>query len=217
MRFKAIIFDLDGTLLDTVDDLTDAANSVLRRFGYPEHDRQTIQSFIGDGLRALMVRALPESRRDDDTIQRCFELLKSAYAGCWTNKTHPYPGIPELLDGLLNCDIAISILSNKADDATGQIAAKLLFRWPFRIILGAKAGVPPKPDPTAALIIARMLEISPREIIFLGDSSIDMQTAEAAGMYGIGALWGFRSAEELIAGGARILLRNPLDLMPWLE
>ena len=86
----------------------------------------------------------------------------------------------------------------------------------FRIVLGAKAGIPPKPDPTAALIIAKMLEISPQEIIFLGDSSIDMQTAEASGMYGVGALWGFRPADELIAGGARIVLRNPPDLLPWL-
>jgi phosphoglycolate phosphatase len=216
MKFKAVIFDLDGTLLDTVDDLTDAANSVLRRFGYPEHDRQTIQSFIGDGLRALMERALPESLRDEDTIQRCFELLKSAYAGCWTNKTYPYPGIPDLLEDLLNANIAISILSNKADDATQQIVAKLLSRWPFRTVLGAKAGIPPKPDPTAALIIAEKLEASPREIIFLGDTSIDMQTAAASGMYGIGALWGFRPADEMIAGGARILLRNPRDLIPWI-
>ena len=216
MKFKAVIFDLDGTLLDTVDDLTDAANSVLGRFGYPERDRQTIQSFIGDGLRALMERALPESQRDEDIIQRCFELLKSAYAGCWTNKTHPYPEIPELLEGLLNSDVAISILSNKADDATQQIVAKLLSRWSFRIVLGAKAGIPPKPDPTAALTIAKMLVIPPQDIIFLGDTSIDMQTAAASGMYGIGALWGFRPADELIAGGARILLRNPPDLMPWL-
>ena len=216
MKFKAVIFDLDGTLLDTVDDLTDAANRVLRRFGYPQHDRQTIQSFIGDGLRALMERALPESRRDEDIIQRCFELLKSVYAGCWTNKTYPYPGIPELIEGLLNSDIAISILSNKADDATQQIVAKLLSRWPFRVVLGAKAGIPPKPDPTAALLIAKMLEKSPQEIIFLGDSSGDMQTAEASGMYGVGALWGFRPADELIAGGARIVLRNPPDLLPWL-
>ena len=216
MKFKAVIFDLDGTLLDTVDDLTDATNSVLRRFGYPEHDRQTIQSYIGDGLRVLMERALPESRRDEDNIQRCFELLKPAYAGCWTNKTHLYPGIPELLESLLNSDIAISILSNKADDATQQIVAKLLSRWAFRVVLGARAGIPPKPDPTGALTIAKMLGISPQDTIFIGDTSIDMQTAAAAGMYSIGALWGFRPADELSAGGARILLRNPPDLIPWL-
>jgi len=215
MKFKAIIFDLDGTLLTTEEDIRDAANSVLRNFGYPEHDLQTIQGFVGEGIRALMIKALPESERDEKNIQRGCELFKSEYANCWTNKSHPYPGIPELLDGLVNSDISISILSNKADFATQEIAAKLLSRWPFSIILGATAGNPRKPDPNAALIIANRLELAPHEIIFMGDTSIDMQTADAAGMYGIGALWGFRPAEEMVAGGARILLRAPQDLMPW--
>ena len=215
MEFKAVIFDLDGTLLDTLADLSDATNSVLRNFGYPEHDQQTIKAFVGNGLCALMTRALPESQRNEENIQRCFEMLKSAYANCWTNKTHPYAGIPALLQGLIDKDIAIAILSNKADEATQQIVAKILFRWRFDVIQGAKAGSPPKPDPTTALLIAGRLGLSPQEIIFLGDTSIDMQTADAAGMYGIGALWGFRSADEMISGGARMLVRKPHDLMPW--
>lgn len=216
MKFKAAIFDLDGTLISTEEDIRDAANSVLRNFGYPEHDLLTIKGFVGEGLRALMIKALPESERHKENIQRCCEQFKSEYANCWTNKSHPYPGIPELLDGLVNSDISIAILSNKADFATQEIGAQLLSRWPFSIILGATAGNPCKPDPNAALIIAKQLAIAADEFIFLGDTSIDMQTADAAGMYGIGVLWGFRPAEEMIAGGARILLREPQDLMPWL-
>ena len=110
----------------------------------------------------------------------------------------------------------MNILSNKADGATQQIAAKLLSRWRFSMVLGARAGNPSKPDPTAALIIANEIGVPPQEVFFIGDTAIDMQTANAAGMYGIGALWGFRPAEELITAEARILLQNPQDLLPWL-
>ena len=217
MKFQAVIFDLDGTLLNTLDDLCDATNSVLRSNGYPEHDQQTIKTFVGEGLRVLTIRALPESQRTEENIQRCFELLKTEYGACSTNKTHPYAGIPELLDHLTDCGVKMNILTNKADEPTQQIAAKLLSRWRFSIILGARPENPAKPDPTTALNIADQLGISPQEFIFIGDTRIDMQTAGASGMYGVGAMWGCRPVDELITGVARILLRSPQELMPWLE
>lgn len=216
MKFKAVIFDLDGTLLNTLEDLADATNCVLRNLGYPEHRLQTYKYFVGSGIQTLVNRALPETERDEENIGRCVALMISEYARRSTNKSSAYPGIPELLEGLTARGYDINILSNKKDEMTQQIVAKLLAPWPFNIVLGARAETPKKPDPTAALNIAAKIGFSPEEILFLGDTAIDMQTAHASGMYGIGVLWGFRPAEELIAGGARMLLHNPQDLLPWI-
>jgi len=216
MNFKAVIFDLDGTLLNTLEDLADATNMVLRNLGYREHDLQAYKYFVGNGIEPLVKRALPESQRNEENLRRCVELMKSEYARRWTNKSRPYPGIPELLEGFITSGYQLNILSNKADEATQRIVAELLSRWRFNTVLGATAATPKKPDPTAALSIAEHCGISPRQTLFLGDTSIDMQTARACGMYGIGVLWGFRPAEELIAGGARMLITVPQDLLPWI-
>jgi len=216
MKFEAVIFDLDGTLLNTLEDLADSTNRVLRNLGYPEHDLQAYKYFVGNGIEALVERALPEPQRNEKNLLHCIELMKSEYAGRWTNKSHPYPGIPELLEGLIDSGYQVNILSNKADEATQRIVAKLLSPWRFNIVQGAGTNAPKKPDPTAALSIAAQMGFSPHKILFVGDTSIDMQTARASGMYGIGVLWGFRPADELIAGGARILLNDPRDLLPWI-
>ena len=216
MKFKAVIFDLDGTLLNTLEDLADATNIVLRSLGHREHDLQTYKYFVGNGIETLVKRALPKSQRRGENLHRCVELMKSEYARRWTNNSRPYPGISELLERFIISGYQLNILSNKADEATQQIVAGLLHRWRFNAVQGATAATPKKPDPTAALNIAAQCGITPRETLFLGDSSIDMQTARACGMYGIGVLWGFRPAEELIAGGARMLIHKPQDLLPWI-
>jgi phosphoglycolate phosphatase len=216
MNFKAVIFDLDGTLLNTLEDLADATNMALRNLGYREHDLQAYKYFVGNGIEPLVKRALPESQRNEENLQRCVELMKSEYARRWTNKSRPYPGIPELLEGFTTSGYQLNILSNKADEAIQPIVAALLSRWHFNTVLGATAATPKKPDPTAALSIAEQCGIPPRQTLFLGDTAIDMQTARACGMYGIGVLWGFRPAEELIAGGARMLINEPQDLLPWI-
>jgi phosphoglycolate phosphatase len=216
MNFKAVIFDLDGTLLNTLEDLAEATNVVLRDLGYPEHDLQAYKYFVGNGIEPLVKRALPESQRNEENLHRCVELMISEYARRWTHKSRPYPGISELLEEFITSGYQLNILSNKADEATQQIVAKLLPHRYFNTILGATAATPKKPDPTAALNIVEQSGITPRETLFLGDTSIDMQTARAGGMYGIGVLWGFRPAEELIAGGARMLINEPQDLLPWI-
>ena len=216
MNFKTVIFDLDGTLLNTLEDLADATNLVLRNLGYREHDLQAYRYFVGNGIEPLVERALPESQRNEENLKRCAELMKSEYARRWTNKSHPYPGISELLDGFLSAGYRLNILSNKADEATQQIVAELLAGWHFNTVLGATGAAPKKPDPTTALNIVKQCGSTPRETLFIGDTSIDMQTAQAGGMYGIGVLWGFRPAEELIASGARMLIKLPQDLLPWL-
>lgn len=216
MKFRAVIFDLDGTLLDTLEDLADATNGMLRGLGYPEHKLKAYKYFVGNGFKELVKKALPESQRSEYNLARCVELLKLEYAKRWTNKTKVYSGIPELLEGLLDRGYQLNILSNKAHEATQQIAAKLLSSWRFNIVQGGRTDTPLKPDPTAARRMAALIGCSPQQILFLGDTAMDMQTAQTSGMYGIGVLWGFRAADELIAGGARILLARPQDLLPWI-
>lgn len=216
MKFKAVIFDLDGTLVNTLEDLADATNIFLRKLGCPEHDVQAYKYFVGNGIESLVKQVLPESRRKDEDLHRCVGLMKSEYAQRWTNKSRPYPGIAELIEGFISAGYQINILSNKSDEATRQIVAELLPGWRFNNVLGATAGIPKKPDPTAALNIAEQCGVAPGKTLFMGDTAIDMQTARACGMYSVGVLWGFRPAEELIHGGAQMLLSEPQDLLPWI-
>ena len=216
MNHKAIIFDLDGTLLDTIDDLTDSMNQVLSRFGFLGHDRETYKLFVGDGIEVLARRALPPENRNEEMVAQCVTAMREEYALRWDKKTRPYPGIPELLDALFQRGCAVSVLSNKPDDSTQMAVAKLLPRWSFQIVWGARSSVPKKPDPTAALEIAGLLHLTPDQFLYLGDTDTDMKTAFAAGMFPVGALWGFRTAQELIADGARALVEQPLDFLQYL-
>jgi len=216
MQFKAVIFDLDGTLLDTLEDLADAANYMLRRCGYPEHELEAYRLFVGRGIEMLVKRALPPEHRSREHLKHCVEVMKAEYARRWTSKTRLYPGIARMLDELEAAGLSLNILSNKDHEATRRIAAALLNRWNFKVIAGARAGITKKPDPAAALSISKKIGVPPQQFAFMGDTAIDMQTARAGGMYGIGALWGFRPAEELIAGGCRLLLAAPEDWLPWI-
>lgn len=216
MNFKAIIFDLDGTLLNTIEDLTDSMNQVLGRFGFSEHDQEAYKYFVGEGVETLIRRALPADRADEATVAQCVTAMREEYGRRWDKKTRPYPGIPELLDALCQRRIPMAILSNKVQDFTQICVAKLLPKWSFQIVLGARPLVPKKPDPTAALEIAKAMNLTPAQFLYLGDTSTDMRTAVGAGMFPLGALWGFRTAGELIAHGAKALLEKPLDLLQYL-
>ncbi len=216
MKFKAIIFDLDGTLLDTIDDLADSMNAVLKASGYPTHETAAYKYFVGDGMWNLVKRALPESVRDDSHIETYLAETKAEYAKRWNAKTKPYDGIPELLTALEEKNIKMTILSNKADEFTQLIIKKLFPGWKFEAVLGEKPNIPRKPDAAGALEISKQLGIPPEEFLYLGDTNVDMKTAAAAGMYAVGALWGFRKADELAEGGARVLIPKPgalLDLL----
>jgi phosphoglycolate phosphatase len=202
MNFKAVIFDLDGTLLDTLEDIADATNSVLSRFGFPQPDREAYKYFIGEGIETLVRRALPKDKLDEPLIGQCVAIMREEYGKRWANKTHPYREIPEILDALTIRRIKMAVLSNKPDEFTKEMVTAFLPTWHFAVIQGEKLSVPKKPDPTAALGIADTLRIPPRAFLFLGDSDIDMKTALAAGMCPVGVLWGFRTAEELVASGA---------------
>jgi phosphoglycolate phosphatase len=213
MKFKAILFDLDGTLLDTLEDLADSMNQALSELGFAAHPVEAYKYFVGDGAETMARRALPQENRDEATVRQCHQRAKLCYSKHWADKTRLYPGIAELLEGLQELGAAMSILSNKPDEFTQQMVAKLLAGYDFKIVRGANSDTPIKPDPTAALQIAEQTNIPPAEFVYLGDTDTDMKTANAAGMLAVGAVWGFRTAKELTENGAKVLVRNPVEVL----
>ena len=217
MAYRAVIFDLDGTLLDTLEDIGDAANRVLAGRGFPTHPVDSYRDFIGDGAGRLIMRALPPDHRQPETLQGCLKDFGAAYARNWNVKSRPYPGIPELLSALLDRGVLCAVLSNKPEVFTVQCVSELLSAWTFPVVMGAVPERPHKPDPQGAREAARRLEVDPSQVLYVGDTVTDMQTALAAGMLPLGVSWGFRPAAELTAHGARAILEKPLDLLPWLD
>jgi phosphoglycolate phosphatase len=213
VKFKAVLFDLDGTLLDTLQDIAISTNNALLRLGYPGHATETYKSFIGDGREELARRALPEKKRNPVMVNKLVALINEEYTAHWEDNTALYPGISDMLDTLTEKGIALTVLSNKAHEFTALMVSRLLAQWQFAIVRGALPDVAKKPDPLAAINIAEELGIPSSEFIYLGDSDIDMKTAIGAGMYPVGALWGFRSADELRSGGAKKLVKEPGDLL----
>lgn len=213
LSYRAVLFDLDGTLLDTLEDLADSMNAVLRQLGFPEHPLEPYKRFVGDGVVNLVRRALPEGHRDDATVSRAVALMRRIYGEHWADKTRPYPGIPELLDALVRLGVRMAVLSNKPEDSTRLCVAKLLPRWRFHAVVGQSSAVPPKPDLAGVRLITAQLGLPPEQFVYLGDTDTDMRTANAAGMFAVGALWGFRSADELLANGAKALVGHPNELL----
>jgi phosphoglycolate phosphatase len=213
MSVKAVLFDLDGTLLNTLEDLADAMNRILRQRGFPTHSLDAYRYFVGNGSWMLVNRALPESRHGQEEVNSCLEAFLNDYGENWMIKTRPYEGVPAMLDGIVERGLKIAILSNKKDEITKKSVSRLLSSWTFDAVMGQRDGVPVKPDPSAALQIAAQFQMSPGEFVYVGDSAVDMKTAATAGMFSVGALWGFRTAEELLAGGAKVLINKPTDLL----
>ena len=213
MTYKAILFDLDGTLLDTLEDLGNSVNSVLARRDLPTHALDEYRYFVGDGTAMLITRALPQGKRNDETVRACLEELREAYGRNWNVNTRPYEGIPEMLDALTEHGLKMAVLSNKQHEFTRLCVADLLSNWTFDVVFGQRDEVRRKPDPTGALEVAERLNLPPADFLYLGDSAVDMKTATAAGMFPVGVLWGFRPAEELKEVGARALIERPLEIL----
>ena len=190
---RAVLFDLDGTLLDTLDDLADATNAALAELGLPQHPTGAYKYFVGDGFEQLVRRAIGEEHLTEALLARGIELARCEYARCWAEKTQPYPGIPELLDELGRRGIPMAVLSNKPHEFTRLCVTRLLSHWRFQVIQGAVPDLARKPDPGGALAIAAGMGLAPGEVLYLGDTNTDMQTAAAAKMFAVGALWGFRN------------------------
>jgi phosphoglycolate phosphatase len=213
MRYKAILFDLDGTLIDSLEDQADAINRVLTGKGFPTHDVNAYRYFIGDGVATLIARALPETDRDEVTIRACLTAFREDYSRNWKVKTKLYDGVRDLLNAVAARGVKSAVLSNKPDDFTKLCVKEFLADWTFDAALGERRGVPRKPDPAGALEIVARLNLPPSDFLYLGDSDVDMKTATAAGMFPVGALWGFRPEKDLREGGARVLLRHPLEML----
>ena len=212
MKYKGIIFDLDGTLVNSLEDISDAMNSVLKGLNYPIHNYDTYQYFIGSGLRNLVSKALPESNNSIDEIETCFESMVKGYRETCTIKTKPYDGIIELLDNLVSRNIKLAVFSNKADELTKKIVADIFPNY-FSNVVGLSIESLKKPNPFEAIAISEKWNLKPEEIIFIGDSDIDMQTAVNANMFPVGVTWGYRTEEELKASGAKMVIHNPLELI----
>ncbi len=208
---KAVIFDLDGTLADTLDDLTDAYNYGLKELHLPGHTKEQYKMMVGTGSRELSRKALPPDRTD--LIDKLLELSLSRYNDHYLDKTAAYPGITELLDQLTQRNIRLAVLSNKPDSFTRRIVQELFGPERFEIIRGHRDGTPTKPDPTVVLAILEQMELSCADVLYVGDSATDMATAAAANLPSVGVTWGFRDRQELQTAGAGHIIDQPAQLL----
>jgi phosphoglycolate phosphatase len=215
--YRAVIFDMDGTLLDTIDDIAESMNGALRRMGYPSHPVRSYLNFVGEGIEVLAMRSLPEKDRTIEIISRAVTYMREEYSTRWGDKSRPFEGIPEALDGLAGRGVSMSILSNKLDSFTKAMAAALLPDWRFDEVRGLTHDCPRKPDPAGAWLCAERMGVVPGHCVFVGDSGIDMETAVRAGMAPVGVLWGYQDSDRLLAGGARVLMHEPGELLGFFQ
>jgi len=214
LKHAAVIFDLDGTLLDTLADLADSMNAVLANSDFPQHPVDAYRYFVGEGMEMLVRRALPgEAAESEEAVAQHLAAMKEDYARRWANKTRPYAGVPEMLDALVSRGLPLAVLSNKPEEFTATMVGQLLSRWGFREVRGMRPGVPAKPDPTAAWAIATSLKVESAACLYVGDTATDMKTAVAAGMFAVAVTWGFRERDELLANGADAVVDEPAELL----
>ena len=211
----AVIFDLDGTLLNTLGDLRAATNHALEVRGLPPHSMEEIRQFIGNGIRLLICRAMPEGTPEAE-IDAALDDFKAYYAAHIHDRTVPYDGIPQLLTALKKRGIQVAVLSNKIDSASQQLI-EYFFPGKTDVVFGEHVGVPRKPDPTSCRMVMQQLGVQPEQVIYVGDSGTDMQTAKNAGLYAVGVTWGFRSKEVLLEIGADVLVHRPEQILQILD
>ncbi|HRR50178.1 MAG TPA: HAD family hydrolase [Bacteroidales bacterium] len=216
MKFKGAIFDLDGTLVDSIEDLAESMNTVLKENNFPEHEIDKYKLFVGNGIKTLVRRSLPAGS-DEETVSKCYLSMMNVYDNNCVSKSRPYDGIRELLQEFTDKKIKLAVLSNKADNLTKKIIYSLFPEVPFVKVVGLVDENLKKPNPESALAICREMHASPDEVLFLGDTAVDMQTAKKGGFVAIGVLWGFRGKDELIEAGADIIVEKPVDLMNFLD
>lgn len=211
---KAVLFDLDGTLVNSIYDLEASVNFALQKLRFPLRQTDEFYYFVGDGIPKMLERALPEGEKTEENVAKCLEIFMDRYKDHFCDKTVPYGGIPELVKTLKEkYGLKVAVISNKEEGMAIKVVTKL-FGDIFDIIAGKREGYPAKPDPTLTLEIIGELGAAADECIFIGDSGMDMATAVNSGIDAIGAIWGFRTKEELLKSGARYTAETPLDAEP---
>jgi phosphoglycolate phosphatase len=217
MKFKCLIFDLDGTLIDTLRDIAQAMNRALDLRGYPPVPPEEYAAMIGWGIRRLAFLALPAAARDEKTAQVLAADAARFYAEKPLVYSRPYPGIPAVMAELKRRNIKTAVLTNKPDPVAAMVVNGLFPSGSFDLIRGEKAGFPRKPDPASTWEILTELDRTPRETIFVGDSEVDMETAHAADCHALGVSWGYRERAALEAGGADRIIDTPEGLFPLMD
>ena len=217
MNYKGIIFDLDGTLDDTLEDIAGSVNHVLELHGYPVHPINHYKLLVGRGLDNLVKQALPETARETDIVSVLLAEMIAYYDAHCLVKTHLYEGIYDVITRLSAMNIKLAVFSNKAEPLTVKIVDYLLGNISFVKVAGARPDVPKKPDPAGVLDISRIMGIKPDWLLYAGDSDVDMMTANRAGITALGVSWGFRSKEELQSNGADFILDHPQEILPFFQ
>ncbi len=214
---KLVIFDLDGTLLNTIEDLGQAANYALERNGYATHSMASYPYFVGNGVRRLMTRVLPEDARDDENVDRVLGDFIEYYDEHCIDFTKPYNGMPELLQDLRDMGVAMAVASNKYQKAVSKIIPHCFPDIDFVAIEGQKEGVNVKPDPSIVFSILAKTKMAKADCLYVGDSGVDMETARRACIDSVGVTWGFRSKKELVEYHANAIVGNPIDILDIVE
>ena len=207
---RAVLFDLDGTLTDTLQDIADAMNRSLALHGLMQWPVDAYRYLVGDGAKKLAERAVRERQDLALSVQKEYQAYYQTHTRV---ATKPYDGVPEMLRALQLRGLKLAVFSNKPDADTKNVVAHFFPEVAWSVVRGQIEGVPVKPDPAGALAVAEAMGVSPGEVLYLGDTSTDMCCARNAGMFPVGALWGFRTAEELAGSGAARLLARPMDLL----
>lgn len=210
--FKAVIFDLDGTLADSVKDLANGVNYVLNEHGFPMRPPENYRYYAGDGIPKMIARALPQEAATPENIEKIKQGFFAYYNVHYNDNTVSYSGLPEMIDKLKQHGVKVAVVTNKAQPFAEKVVRKL-YGDRFEIICGLVDGMPAKPDPTAALSVMKKLGVTPKECAFIGDTAMDIKTGVNTGAYPIGVLWGFREREELVQAGAKKLAENAEQLL----
>ena len=214
---KLVIFDLDGTLLNTIADLAHSTNHALRELGIGAHPLESYPYFVGNGIRKLFERALPATLRTQEMVEKVRTIFLAYYDVHNTDETTIYPGVAELLRELQNRGVQIAVASNKYQSATEKLMQEYFPEIHFVSILGQREGIPPKPDAGIVKDTLKSAGVTEAEALYVGDSGVDMQTASNSGVESVGVTWGFRPMEELQQSGAKHLIENPKELIKWIE
>ena len=215
--YKTGLFDLDGTLLNTIDDLADSANRVCAAHGWPQYDTAQYRYFVGNGIPKLVERFSPEAARTPEQLAATLEEFTARYDAHKEDKTAPYPGIAALLDALRAEGVCCAVFSNKADALCGKIIAHYFGEGRFAAVRGSRPGVPTKPDPAGLYALMEAIGAEKSSTLFVGDSDVDILTGHNAGLPAMGALWGFRGRAELTAAGADALAAVPGDILAYVR